>query len=160
MRRPPHGVFWASGLVALVLQLMALPDAVAAARPLWLPVVIAYWALTEPRVPALLGALLFGLCSDILFDNALGQHAAALVVVAYLVTRLRGIFVLFPLWQATFALAPVWALYAFLMFWMDGVTRHQADPWLRWLPVLATSLLWPLAFTVLDRLARRRRQED
>src|SRR5690606_5876884 len=114
--------------------------------------ILAYWALRESRVSTLFPAFLTGLMLDVLFGSALGQHALGLVVVVYIVERLRSIFILFPLWQATFALIPAWALYSFLMFWVDGATRHAADTWLRWLPVLSTTLFWPLLFSVMETL--------
>ena len=144
--------FTASLLLAIVFQLVRLPDILAAARPLWVPLVLAYWALRESRISTLLPAFVAGIALDVLFGSPLGQHALGLVIVVYIVERLRGIFILFPLWQATFALIPAWALYSFLMFWVDGATRHQADAWLRWLPVLSTTLFWPLLFSVMDAL--------
>jgi rod shape-determining protein MreD len=151
--------FLGSLVLALILQLIELPTLLAAARPMWLPLLLAYWALREPRVSALLPAFAFGLCMDILFGAALGQHALGLIAVVYFVERLRGIFVLFPLWQATLALVPAWFLYAFLMFWIDGILQHQADTWLRWLPVVSTSLFWPLVYTLME-LARQQPEED
>lgn len=150
--------FIVSLLLALLLQLIQLPELLAAARPLCVPLVLAYWALREPRISTLLPAFISGLLLDVLFGTTLGQHALALIAVVYIVERLRSIFILFPLWQATFALIPAWALYSFIMFWIDGVTRHQADDWLRWLPVLSTTLFWPLLFSVME--AMRRPAED
>lgn len=144
--------FLFSLLVALVFQLIKLPDLLAAARPAWVPLMLAYWALREPRIATLFPAFVVGLLMDVLFGTALGQHSLGLVFVVYLVERLRGIFILFPLWQATFALIPAWILYSFLMFWVDGTTQHNADPWLRWLPTLSTTLFWPLLFSVMEAL--------
>jgi rod shape-determining protein MreD len=149
-QRALYAGFFGSLLLAIILQLVELPNLLAAARPMWLPLLLAYWALREPRISVLLPAFVFGLFLDVLFGAALGQHALGLIVVVYFVERLRGIFILFPLWQATVALIPAWFLYAFLMFWIDGVMRHQADTWLRWLPVLSTSLFWPLVYTLME----------
>jgi rod shape-determining protein MreD len=160
MRRVPHLAFWVSLLIALLLQLVALPDSVAAVRPLWLPLVLAFWALQDPRLPVLTASFLFGIMLDVLFDSVLGQHALACVLISYLVIKLRGLFVLFPLWQSTVALIPVWLIYAFLMFWIDGVAKHQADAWLRWLPVASTTLFWPLIYVVLDSYLRRRQRSQ
>lgn len=150
--------FIVSMLLALLLQLVPLPDWLGAARPLWPALFLAYWALREPRISTLFSGFITGLALDVLFGTVLGQHALGLVLVVYFVERLRGIFVLFPLWQATFALIPVWAAYCFLMFWIDGSTQHQANVWLRWLPVLSTTLFWPLVFSVMELL--RQAPED
>ncbi len=150
--------FLLSLVVALILQLIRLPEWLAAARPIWVALFLAYWALREPRISTLFSGFVAGLALDVLFGSALGQHALGMVIVVYLVERLRSIFVLFPLWQATFALIPVWAVYCFLMFWIDGATQHQANPWLRWLPVLSTTLFWPLVFSIMELL--RQHPED
>lgn len=151
--------FFASLLLALLFQLIQLPELLAAARPMWVPLVLAYWALREPRISTLFPAFAAGLTLDVLFGTTLGQHSLGLVLVVYIVERLRSIFILFPLWQATFALIPAWALYSFLMFWVDGATRHTPEIWLRWLPVLSTSLLWPLLWSLME-LLRAPGEED
>ncbi|QHS10517.1 rod shape-determining protein MreD [Sinimarinibacterium sp. NLF-5-8] len=146
-------------LIALMLQMVQLPDLLAAARPIWPALVLAYWALREPRLSMLLPAFMLGVIQDVIFGTVLGQHALSLLVVVYLVERLRSILILFPLWQATLVLLPLWALYSFLMFWIDGMTHHQADAWLRWLPVLSTTLFWPLLYSSME-LLRRPPQEE
>ncbi len=154
--------FWLSLLIALFLQLVQLPESVAAIRPLWLPLVLAGWSLHEPRVPTLIAAFVFGIMLDVLFDSVLGQHALACVIVTYMAIKLRGLFVLVPLWQSTIALMPAWLAYGFVMFWIDGVAKHASDPWLRWLPVASSTLFWPLIYVLIDSYVRRRqrRQEE
>ncbi len=154
MNRAPGFLF--SLLLALLLQIVELPDALAALRPQWPLLVIGYWALYAPQMPSLLAAWLLGLCCDVLFNSALGQHALALVLSVFVISRLRGAYVQFPLWQAALALAPVWALYTFVVFWIDGLTHHSAEPALRWQPVLSTTLTWPLFAGLFDGLGRRR----
>lgn len=153
-----HLGFLASLLIGLLLQLIPLPETLNAARPLWLPLLLAYWALREPRVSPLFPAFAFGIVLDVLFDSALGQHALGLVLVVYYVARLRGVFALFPLWQLTLVLFPAWLVYVFVMFWIDGASEHQADAWMRWLPLISTTLFWPLIFSVLELL--RAQPED
>jgi rod shape-determining protein MreD len=67
----------------------------------------------------------------------------------------RGILSLYPIWQEALALTPIWLLYTFLMFWIDGATGHRADPWLLWLPLLTTGPCWPLVFALMSTLHRR-----
>jgi len=159
MSRTPFRRFWLSLLVALFLQLVALPDAVAAARPLWVPLMLVYWALAEPRVPALLMAFVLGIALDVLYNTVLGQHAMGFVLLVFFMARLRAVFILFPLWQSTIALIPAWGAYCLLMTMIDDISRHRADVWLRWLPALSTTLFWPLVYTVLEGATRRHSQE-
>jgi len=149
-------VFMFSLLLALALQILALPDFIASFRPLLLALTLAYWAVYAPEMPALLAAWLLGLCCDVIYGAPLGQYALGLVTVAYATRRLSGTLLAFPLWQATLTLVPVWAIYIFLMFWIDGLTHHQADPLHRWLPLISTSLLWPLIAGMLGDMRGRR----
>lgn len=146
-------------LMALLLQLVRVPDFLSGARPLWIPLVLGYWALMEPRVSTLSVGFIVGLCCDVLFGSVLGQHALGLVLVVYFIQRLRPIFILFPLWQATLALIPLWFIYIFLMFWIDGSTHHQPNAWLRWLPLVSTTLFWPLVFVALESVMRHQNEE-
>lgn len=164
MSRPSPQAVWLAFLLslvcALVLQLVELPDALSAARPLWLPLMLAYWALREPQLPALIPAFVIGLMLDVLYASPLGQHALGLVVLIYLVVRLRSFFIIFPLWQATVALIPAWVLYCFLMYWIDGATQHEAEIWLRWLPAISTTLFWPLLWSVMELIRQPGGDDD
>lgn len=145
--------FWLSLPVALLLQLVALPDSVSAARPLIVPMVLVYWALTVAQAPSLVAAFVLGLLLDAHHNTVMGQHAGCLLVLIYFVARLRAVITLLPLAQATIALAPVWAAYCLLMSLIDGATQHRADTVFRWLPLLTTIPAWPLAYGLLDRHA-------
>jgi rod shape-determining protein MreD len=161
-------LFVLSLLAALVLQVVGLPGVLDPFQPLWLPLVLGYWALFAGEMPVLFAAWLLGLCCDVLYNAPLGQYALGLVTVAFLVCTLRGTLLSFPLWQSTLALIPVWTVYIFLMFWIDGlIARHPSD-WIRalphhsgdavarWLPLLSTSLLWPLAAGLFGEARNRR----
>lgn len=147
-----RSLFMLSLLMALVLQCALLPPALALAGPLWVAVVVGYWALYGPNFPVLMAAFILGLCSDALYSAPLGQHAFGLLLIAYALTRLRNTLGLFPLWQQTIALMPIWALFTLLMFWLDGMARHGSEAVLRFAPALATTLVWPLACVALDAL--------
>ena len=158
-KRSRH-LFWLTMVAALVLQLLELPGWLAAIRPPFVPMAVAYWALTTgPQPTGVLGAWLAGLMLDVLLGTVLGQHALGLVIIVFMVRQSRNFLVLFPVWQAGAILTPLWLLYTFLMFWIDGVTGHQADPWMRWLPVISAALLWPAVAGAIAAL-RRRAQED
>jgi len=143
-------IFLFSLALSLLLQIFPLPDVVSSLRPSWPLLVIAYWTLYEPDLPNLTAAWLLGLCCDALFGSVLGENALALVIVSAVITRLRGVYALFPIWQAALALAPLVALHVFIVFWIDGITRHGGSGPLRWLPILTTTLIWPLFVGLLE----------
>lgn len=145
--------------VAVMLQLLVLPEWMRSSRPYWLPLVLSYWALTQPGGTLLLVSAIAGLGLDVAFGTALGQHALANVVLVYLIARLRTLFVLLDTWQVMFALAPLWALYVFILFWLDGLTNRSADPTLRWMPIIATTLIWPAIYGLLKGFQRTKRED-
>lgn len=146
-------------LVALILQLIELPYALAVLRPLFVPLVLVYWVMVVPQPTGLLTAWIVGMVLDVLLGSVLGQHALGLTVVVFVMLQVRGILSLYPIWQEALALTPLWLLYTFLMFWIDGATGHRADPWLQWLPVLTTGPCWPLAFALMRSLHRRNQHD-
>lgn len=153
--RPPRLFIFTTLLIALVLQQLELPYALSLIRPLWLPLVLSYWVMVIPQPGGLLTAFLFGLMMDVLNGCVLGQHALALTLTVFVVIQIRGVLSLYPVWQEAAALLPVWLVYTVTLFWIDGATAHRADPWLRWVPVLTTGLVWPLVFTLLNGLRHR-----
>ena len=153
-RQAPVFAFVVLLIAAIMLQMLTLPNAIAPARPLWVPMLLAYWTYVSPRHASLLLAWVTGLALDVLFSTVLGQHALGLVLVVYAVARMRRLIIMLPFWQTTLALAPIWAGYSFLMFWIDGVRGQQADAWLRWLPVASSTLLWPFLYPVLSSLGK------
>jgi rod shape-determining protein MreD len=159
MDRPPRLMILLTLVVALVLQLVQLPYLLAVVRPMFVPLVLVYWAMVVPQPTGLLTAWLTGLVLDVLLGSVLGQHALGLTVMVFATLQLRGILSLYPIWQEALALAAIWLLYALIMFWVDGATGHRADPWLLWVPVLTTVPFWPVAFALLNALNRRNQHD-
>jgi rod shape-determining protein MreD len=139
---------------AIALQLVALPNAIAPARPLWVPMIFAYWTFISPAGPSILLAWLVGLTLDVLFNTPLGEHAVALLLMIWLVHWLRRFMLMVSFWQTTLVLAPAWAVYAGLTFWLDGSRGVRADAWMLWLPIASSVILWPFLFPVLSMLGK------
>lgn len=143
--------------VGLVLQCIALPPDIAPLKPLWIPLLMAGWTYHAPWQPNLLFAFIAGLCLDVLFNCPLGQHALALVLLTYLVARIRPSLLLSPPWQAYVTMIPLWAGYILLLAVIDKLTHHYAPLGLRWWPLLPTVIVWPLIDMGLYRIVHRRR---
>ena len=158
--RVPRLFIAATLVVALVFQLFELPYALAVLRPLWVPLVLVYWAMAIPQPVGLLTAWIVGLSLDVLLGSVLGQHALGLTLVVFIILWLRGWLALFPIWQEAALLAVLWWLYAFVNFWIDGATGHRADPWLQWFPIATTSLCWPPIVAVMNGLRRGAASQD
>ena len=157
--RAPRLVIVLTLAVAMILQLIELPYALAVLRPMFVPLVLVYWVMVVPQPTGLLTAWITGLLLDVLLGSVLGQHALGLTVMVFVALHLRGILSLYPIWQEALALTAIWLLYTLIMFWIDGATGHGADPWLQWLPVLTTGACWPLMFALMNALNRRSQRD-
>lgn len=150
------GLFVLSLLAAIALQFFPLSAALSTGRPLWIPLVLGYWALYGPNVSVLGAAAVLGFACDALYDTPLGQHVLGLTLLVYTLIRLRPVLGLYPIWQVTLLLLPVWILYTVLMFLLDGMARHPSAPLGRFLPAATSVLAWPLVMVVLESLRGKR----
>ena len=73
-------------LLALMLTLVPLPEALDPLRPDWVVLILIYWAMTAPRSYNVGSAWIIGILLDVAQGTLLGQHALALCVVVYVTT--------------------------------------------------------------------------
>lgn len=146
-------LIFSSIAMALVLTLIPLPPWIAIARPAFFAATVIYWALMVPQQFGVVSAWVCGLFLDVSYGTPLGQHALALAAATFLVFRLKDLYWSFPLIQQSVALFPVFALYEFVLFWIDGASGRVVDPLWRWLPVISTMVIWPLWSILLERFA-------
>lgn len=144
-------------IAALIFAIVPLPRAIESARPHLLLLLVIYWALSAPRIAGLTFAWLCGLALDLLQGTLLGQHAAAFLLVAFLTHKNQLRIRVFPIYHQTLTVFMLLALYEFLLFWIDGIIGQAVTTWLRWLPVITSTLLWPVVVAVLDTWNRRSR---
>ena len=138
-------------LIALVLSVAPLPQAVDAFRPDWVAVVLLYWSLIEPRRYGLLSAFWLGLVLDTLSGSLLGQHSLALLVIVYLSQRFYLRIRTFPAAQVAALVIGLLGLYEFILFWVDGVAGRSVPVMERWAPVLTGGMLWLLVLVGVER---------
>lgn len=144
-------------IVALILAIVPLPDALRPARPHLLLLLVIYWSLSSPRLAGLMFAWLCGLAIDVIKGPIFGQHALAFAFVAYLTLKNQLRLRIFPIYQQTLWVLGLLAVYEFLVFWIDGIIGSPVTTWLRWLPVLTSAILWPVVVGMLDTWNRSRR---
>ncbi len=145
---------WLSLLVAMLFQIMPLPDVVEAWRPDWLLLVISYWAMALPHRYNILTAWLLGVMLDILLGATLGIRAFAMSVVVYVVVlhfqRLRN----FPMWQQALIVAMLVAVYNLVVFWVQFVTASAVFDISLFYPAISSLIMWPWIFWILRRVRR------
>ncbi|MGQ0384803.1 MAG: rod shape-determining protein MreD [Gammaproteobacteria bacterium] len=160
MRRAHAAIGWGRigvlTLVALAASVVPLPGWLELLRPDFVALTVLWFTLLSPRLTGLFYAWGVGLALDAFKGVLLGQHALALIVVAYVAAKLRLQIRAFPpLQQTAVVLALLW-LNEFIVFWLDGVAGHEVTDWRRWLSVPAGAACWPLVAGFLARFAARR----
>lgn len=140
--------------IALALAIVPRPPWADIIWPSWVVLVVFYWAIALPEYFGVAIAWLAGLLMDALLGTALGAHALALVVVAFIGARTYARLRLAPVWQQAFTVGLALALYAFILFWVGGLTGFSLRPRARFIPVLVSLALWPIASGLLRGIRR------
>ena len=141
--------------VALMLTMMPLPAAISAFRPDWVTMIVIFWAISVPRSYSVGTAWIVGILVDVTQGTLLGQHALALCSVAFITVRFHLLMRVFPLLQLTATVFALLAVHQFLLFWINGVAGVNAPSVSYWGPVLTSTLIWPLLYTLLSGVRYR-----
>ena len=149
-------VMWGSLVLALLLSVAPMPEHLEAGRPLWLALVLTFWAINYPHHVHLLTAWCLGLAQDILYGTLFGQHALSLVLVVFLVVTLQQRLKLFPLWQQSCALLVIYGLAQLLLLWLSTLSGMRPEISYYAVPVLVSCLLWPWRYLLLINVKRLR----
>lgn len=144
-------------LLALVLTIVPLPEAVAAWRPYWVALVVIYWHLETDHLRSLGVAFAVGLLLDLATGTLLGQHALSLVIINFLVARFRNRLRFFPPWQQALAIGALLFNDRIIQLWIVGLVERGWPDWSWWLPPVTGMLVWPWLFLALDAMRSQRR---
>lgn len=144
-------------LIALMLVMMPLPDAVRAFRPDWVALILIFWALASPHDYGVGTAFIVGLVLDVAQGTMLGQHALALCAIVYVTIKFHLLMRMFPLGQMSATVFAIIALYQFLLFWINGVAGVASPAVTHWGPVVTGALIWPFLYMFLSGLRYRGR---
>lgn len=142
----------ASIVLALVLGLLPLPQALQPLRPYWLALVVAYWVLEAPEKAGLGVAFLAGLLADLAFGSLLGEQALRLVVMAFIIQRFRARLRFFPISQQALAMGALLVNDRVIAMALHLVLGVQPLPWSYWLAPLLGMLLWGPVYVALDAM--------
>lgn len=153
-RHSGGGVIFATFVLALLLAIVPMPEWAAVLRPEWTALFLIYWVIALPQRVGVGVGWLAGIFLDILRGAVFGQHAFAMLVVAYLAYKLHQRIRLYPLWQQSLSVLVLITLYQLVLLWINGVIGKPSPGWTYWLPSLSSMLIWPAVYVVLRSLRR------
>ncbi|MDX5364584.1 MAG: rod shape-determining protein MreD [Pseudazoarcus pumilus] len=139
---------WFSLFAALALtyvptgRLPGLPD--------WMALVLVFWCIREPRRVGMTTAFFFGLLVDVGQGAAMGQHALAYVVMAYLATSLSRRVLWFGTLQQSLHVLPMLLLAQAIMVAVRLLAGAEFPGWSYFISSFSAALVWgPLGLMLL-----------
>lgn len=140
---------------ALALILLPLPHWARPFRPEWVTLVLIYWVIALPHRVSVGCAWILGLLLDVIYGTVLGEHALALMVLAYIASKLHRQLRMFPVWQQASSIFVLLLMYQLLILWVQGVMGQLTGYGLFWLTIFTSTIIWPWLFVLLRDIRRR-----
>lgn len=148
-------VVWFSFAVGLLLSVSPLPQFMEIFRPLWLALLLAFWALMLPHRIGMTTAWMLGLAEDVLYGTLLGQNAMILTLITFLVMSLQQRMRTFPMWQQSLVILVIFGLAQLAQLWLSALTGNRQPTLALVLPALVSALLWPWVSYGMRGLSKR-----
>lgn len=141
-------------VAALVLAVAPMPDFMQTARPLWVALVLSYWAFELPYNFKISLAWVFGLAQDVLYGTFFGFHALFLAFVVYAILSFQQRLRMFPQWQQAIFLMLIYSIGQIFLLWLNELAGNQTMVSQYIFPALVSGLLWPWVYMIM-RLSRK-----
>lgn len=132
-----------SVLIALLFTILPLPGAVSDIRPMFVPLVVLYWATFHPLSFGLGKAFLTGILLEATQSLVIGQAALGIVTITVfaLANHRRMQFQAIP--QQMLTIAALLFAYQFIQVWVESVLDRPSDLSARTLAVITSAFIWP-----------------
>ena len=148
-------VIWLSFVVGLLLSVTPMPQFMEVFRPMWLALLLAFWALAVPNKVGMTTAFLLGLAEDVLYGTLLGQNALILTFVTFLVLTLQQRLRMFPMWQQSLVILVIFGVAQLVQLWLSALTGNRLPTLALVWSAVVSALLWPWISFALRDLRRR-----
>ncbi|HEX6638560.1 MAG TPA: rod shape-determining protein MreD [Steroidobacteraceae bacterium] len=154
-RREPRWAVFFSVLVALVLQVLPLPDWLSVVRPSFIGLVIIYWSVFAPHAGGIFAAWVAGLALDVFKGDVLGQNALAVALIAYITMTLHQRLRNQTMVQQSLFVFAMLFLSEVVVWGIEGWTQHAVSTSWRWIQPMVGAMLWPFVAMLVGRTHAR-----
>lgn len=138
------------GSLLLALCLNYIPTGRLPGLPDWIALVLAFWCVREPQRVGMAAAFVFGVLVDIGQGAAMGQHAMAYVVLAYLAGSLSRRMLWFSSMQQSLHVLPMLLVAQAVMVAVRLAGGAEFPGWTYFLSSVSGAVLWaPVSFLLL-----------
>ncbi|WP_196137360.1 rod shape-determining protein MreD [Aliikangiella sp. G2MR2-5] len=152
-----HGTFAIiiSFAVAMLLNVMPLPEVIATFKPDWVALVLVYWVMALPNRVGVFSGWALGLFVDVLYGTLFGIHAVSFAVVAFIIQIIYHRLRLFPRWKQAVNIAVVVGIHRLIVITLTGIVEPVKVDYRYWLPLIGVAVLWPWVFVLLRDVRRK-----
>jgi rod shape-determining protein MreD len=150
-RREPRWAVFFSVLIALVVQVMPLPDWLAVVRPSFIGLVIIYWSIFAPHAGGIFAPWVAGVALDVFKGDVLGQNALAIALIAYITMTLHQRLRNQTLVQQSLFVCLMLYASEIVVWGIEGWSGHSASTAWRWIQPMIGAMLWPFVAMLVGR---------
>ena len=147
-------------VVALVLNLLALPEVLELLRPDFIALTLIYWVVYHPRRVGFLPAWLLGLAMDVADGSLFGQHALAYAVMMYLAILFHRRIVMFGMRHQVLHVLVILGVAQGVVLLVRIIAGAAFPGLLYFAPSILGALLWPALFSLIRIPLRPRPDPD
>lgn len=139
----------ATFLIAFILTILPMPSWTIWLRPAWILMVLIYWVMFTPHAVNVGVAWMIGILLDVSMGTLLGEHALAMTIVAFIVSKTNSQLRMFPLVQQGVSVFVLVLIYQFILYCIQGFIGQVPNNWLYWSSSVTSMLLWPWVFSII-----------
>lgn len=144
-----------SFVVAMLMDVMPLPDSIMPFKPEWVALVLIYWVMALPSRVGIFSAWTLGLFVDVLDGTLFGIHALSLALVAFLIELIFHRLRLFPRWKQALNVAVIIGINLLVVKTLSALVQPVYVGLGYWIPLLTSALFWPWIFILLRDVRRK-----
>jgi rod shape-determining protein MreD len=154
-RREPRWAVTFTLLLALIAQVIPLPDWLSVVRPAFVALVIIYWSIYAPHAGGIFAPWLAGIALDVFKGEVLAQNALAIALIAYVTMSLHQRLRNQTLVQQSLFVFLMLMVNEVVVWGIEGWSGHSvASPW-RWIQPMVGAMMWPFIALLVGRTHTR-----
>jgi rod shape-determining protein MreD len=150
-RREPRWAVFLTVLIALIVQVMPLPDWLSVVRPSFIGLVIIYWSIFAPHAGGIFAPWLAGLALDVFKGDVLAQNALAMALIAYVTMTLHQRLRNQTLVQQSLFVCLMLYANEIVVWGIEGWSGQSVSSAWRWIQPMIGAMLWPFIAMLLGR---------
>lgn len=141
-------VLIATIFIAMILQVIHLPEIISENRPDFLILIILFFSIHTDFSLKLETAWIVGIILDLLTGAPLGINAFIMCTQVYLIATQFKNFAKFNIWQQTSIIGLINLIVSILGYWIEHIIGQSYYEINFLIPALATAVFWPITYLI------------